>query len=400
MAGEVEAVVAAYFARLNGEDWDGLADLFTLDAELRAPGTPPRRGREAVASYYRAALAPYPEHLDEPTRVLVRGGAATVEITFTGRLANGEPLGFDAVDVFDVRDGRIARLTSWYDSHAVRQALARARAADLPRDRGAGSLAKPTAGPPAMLRTEVRDRVAWLTLDRPEKLNAMAPGFWAELRAALAAVEEDDAVRVVVFSGAGRCFSVGGDIEGFVELADVAARRAYVAGALGALRAVEELPKPTVAAVHGLALGGGCELTMVCDVVVADATAHFGTPEAAVGLLPGLAVVRGRAHAGLHTLKLLALTGEQLDAQAAQRAGLVDVVTAEGGHLEEAARLAGLIAARAPLALAAAKRILGRDAHEGYAHAVEAVALLQSTEDHAEGIRAFREERPPRFTGR
>jgi enoyl-CoA hydratase len=251
-----------------------------------------------------------------------------------------------------------------------------------------------------MLTYEVRDRVAWVTLDRPDKLNAMTRGFWGELEEALVRAGADDEVRVVIFHGAGRCFSVGGDIEGFGELSEADDRRAYAAEALGALRAVEELPKPTIAAVHGFALGGGCELTLVCDIVVADETARFGTPEAAVGLMPGLAVVRGRAHAGLHWLKYMVFTGEQLDAERALGAGLVNRVTPAGAHLEEAERLAQAIAAKAPLALAVAKQILGRDAGEGYAHAVEAVALLQGTDDVAEGISAFSAKRPPAFRGR
>jgi enoyl-CoA hydratase len=250
------------------------------------------------------------------------------------------------------------------------------------------------------LTLELADGFAWATLNRPDKLNAMAPSFWAELRAVLDAVEEDDRVRALVFRGAGRCFSVGGDIEGFGTLGDVGRRRAYVAEALGALRAVEELTKPTIAAVHGFAFGGGCELTMVCDIVVADETARFATPEASVGLFPGLAVVRGRAHAGLHALKYMALTGEPLDAEQARIAGLVNTVVPAGGHEAEAERLARSIASKAPPAVAAAKRILSRGSDEGYAYAIEAVALLQSTEDHAEGIAAFTERREPRFQGR
>ena len=144
-----------------------------------------------------------------------------------------------------------------------------------------------------MLSRENRGAVAWLTLDRPDKLNAMPRSFWGELVATLRDIEADDAIRVVVFHGAGRCFSVGGDIEDFGEIGGVADRRAYMREALGAYKVVEALPKPTIAAVHGHALGGGAELTLVCDIVIADETARFGTPEAAVGLVPGLGVVRG-----------------------------------------------------------------------------------------------------------
>jgi uncharacterized protein (TIGR02246 family) len=129
----VRATIAAYFDCLNGEDWDGLAALFTEDAELVAPGGRPWRGRERVKGYFRAALAPYPDHRDEPTRVIVAGTTATVEIHYEGALAGGAPLSFDAVDVFDLNDdGLIERLSSWYDSHEVRRRLTEARAAAGP----------------------------------------------------------------------------------------------------------------------------------------------------------------------------------------------------------------------------------------------------------------------------
>jgi enoyl-CoA hydratase/carnithine racemase len=246
----------------------------------------------------------------------------------------------------------------------------------------------------------MRGRVLWLTLDRPDKLNALTPGFWVELQAALAAAEESPEVRVVVFRGAGRSFSVGGDLESFGDLDDVASRRAYLGASLGALRAVEAFSKPTIAAVHGHALGGGCELSMVCDIVVADRTASFGTPESGVGLVPGLGVVRGRAHAGLHAMKYLVLTGESLSAEDARIAGLVNVVVDPGQHEAEAARLAARIEQRSPLALAVGKRLLGRGSDEGYDYAREAVALLFGSDDHAEGLAAFRERREPRFEGR
>jgi enoyl-CoA hydratase/carnithine racemase len=237
-------------------------------------------------------------------------------------------------------------------------------------------------------------------LDRPEKLNAMARDFWPELTAVVERAAADPQVRVLAFRGEGRCFSVGGDIASFGELGDAADRRAYVGEALGAYRAVEALAKPTIAAVHGHALGGGCELTLVCDVVVADETARFGMPEAQVGLVPGLGVVRGLSHVNLHWMKYMVLTGELLSAQEALTAGLVNRVTAAGEHVAEAQRLGDLMASRAPLALAVGKDILGRHADEGYAHAIAAVSYLQGTEDSLEGIAAFRERRDPKFEGR
>jgi enoyl-CoA hydratase len=251
-----------------------------------------------------------------------------------------------------------------------------------------------------MLTFEVDGPIGWATLDRPDKLNAMTRAFWRELEDVLARAQADTSVRVVVFRGAGRCFSVGGDIAGFGELRDTLDRRNYVREALGALRALDAFPKPTIAAVHGHALGGGCELTMVCDIVVADETARFGTPEAQVGLVPGLGVVRGLAHLNLHWMKYMVFTGEALDAHEAKAAGLVNRVTEPGHHEKLAKDLAQKIAARAPLALAVGKQILGRHADEGYGHGIEAVSLLQGTADVQEGISAFRERREPQFEGR
>ena len=251
-----------------------------------------------------------------------------------------------------------------------------------------------------MLGYRADGALGWATLERPEKLNAMTRGFWAELRSVLDEAERDRDVRVLIFHGAGRCFSVGGDIEGFGELSDAGDKRAYLREALGAMRAVEAFSKPTIAAVHGHALGGGCELTLVCDLVIADETARFGTPEAQVGLVPGPGVARGLAQLNLHWAKFMILTGEALGAEEARLAGLVNRVVAPGEHLAAAEGLARTIAAKAPLALAVGKQVLNGQASDGYGHALDAVGYLQGTWDFEEGISSFNERREPRFEGR
>ena len=251
-----------------------------------------------------------------------------------------------------------------------------------------------------MLAVSMTDQICVVMLDRPNKLNTLTNEFWGDLEKLLTDAEEDSEVRVLVLHGSGSCFSAGGDIEGFGELHDIPARRRFQEAAFSAFRAFDAFPKPTIAAVHGWALGGGCELTMVTDLVVADTTAKFGTPEAAIGLMPGLGVVRGHANTNLHWLKYMIFTGEHLNAEQARLAGLVNSVVAEGTHLEEALRLAGLMSKKPALALRVAKGILNRGSAEGYEYSLEATALLHSSRDQQEGVAAFKERRTPSFQDR
>jgi hypothetical protein len=151
----MSTVLDAYFDGINAERYEDVAALFAVDGELVAPGVEPRRGREAIASYFGMVLARYPVHHDQPTRTVIAGTTAMVEIDFTGELANGAPLTFQALDVFDLdAAGRITRLVTWYDSHLVRFRLTDAEARDDERARTRAALREVRTGDAVELRGE------------------------------------------------------------------------------------------------------------------------------------------------------------------------------------------------------------------------------------------------------
>ena len=241
-----------------------------------------------------------------------------------------------------------------------------------------------------MIQYEVRDGIGWILLNRPEKLNAMSAAFWGELRSTMALADGDDEVRAVVFHGAGRCFSVGADIAAFADVEpNEEAGRAFASEVIEALLSVEMASTPSIAAVHGYALGGGCELTMVCDLVVADETASFGTPEAAIGLVPGLGMLRARAHVNLHWLKYMVLTAQPLDARTAHIAGLVQEVVPPGLHVAAAESLALRIAAMSSNAVTGMKAFFVDEAARRLDDAVDLVAALQQSDDVQARVAGF-----------
>ncbi|SHN38354.1 enoyl-CoA hydratase/isomerase family protein [Cryptosporangium aurantiacum] len=252
------------------------------------------------------------------------------------------------------------------------------------------------------LQVEAGNAVALLTIGDPATLNTMGRTFWAELRDALARLAADGSTRAVILTGAGdKAFSAGGDIGSFAALTDVASKREFQQDCMRTFAAVEESPLPIIAAVNGYAMGGGCELALACDVVVAADTATFAMPETAVGLVPGFGALRAPAVIGRHWTKLMMFTGERVDAATALRIGLAQkVVPAE--HLLDAAReLAARIATRAPLAVATGKSLVNRGVDRGeFDHSTGALTSLHATADAAEGIAAFLAKRPPRFGGR
>ena len=249
----------------------------------------------------------------------------------------------------------------------------------------------------------VTDRVATITVNRPDKLNALNARVIAELGEAIDEARSNDDVAGVILTGAGRAFVAGADISELEQHGAMATKAVSQRGQ-DVFRRFETSPKPTIAAVNGFALGGGCELAMACHVRLASEAAKFGQPEAKLGLLPGYGgtqrlprlVGKGRA------LQLL-LTGEIIDAQEAYRIGLANRVVPADQLLPAATAMMQTMIANAPLALAHCIEVVnaGYDLPLADALTLETTAfgLLAATEDKREGTRAFLEKRAPSFKG-
>lgn len=249
---------------------------------------------------------------------------------------------------------------------------------------------------------ELRGQVALISINRPHRLNSMALSFWTQLPALLVELAADPSVRAAIITGVGtRAFSAGGDIDDFAKLADESARREYMRNCMSAFAAVEDSPLTIIAAVNGWALGGGCELTLACDMALATDTAVFGMPEAAIGLVPGFGVLRGPSVLGLQWTKLMVLAGERIDASQAYALGVVQRVVPADELIDAAMALAERVAAQAPLAVAVGKQLINRGLDHSEAQvSIDAVVALQNSYDFAEGRTAFREGRSPEFHAR
>ena len=253
------------------------------------------------------------------------------------------------------------------------------------------------------LLVDVSDRIATITINRPDKLNALNDETIEELDRAIDAAGVSGDVGGVILTGAGRAFVAGADISRMATQTPVDARERARRGQ-AVLRRIETLPKPVIAAVNGFALGGGCELAMACHVRIASDTAQFGQPEVKLGITPGfggtqrLARLVGRGRA----LQLL-LTGERIDAREAHRIGLVNAVV-PADQLESAATtMMRQMLANAPLAIALCIEAVdcGLDVavEEGCALEANHFGLLAATADMREGMSAFLEKRPAAFRG-
>ena len=255
------------------------------------------------------------------------------------------------------------------------------------------------------LLVDVKDGVAFVTVNRPDKLNALSDQVVADLGQAVLALKSDATVRGVILTGAGpKAFVAGADIGELAEQGVLDGRKRALNGQ-AVLTAIETMGKPVIAAVNGFALGGGCELAMACHLRIASETAKFGQPEVKLGITPGYGgtqrlpriVGKGRA---LHLL----LTGETIDAQEALRIGLVTKVVPQDQLMAEAEKLMRQILANGPVAVAltieAVHQGLEMTLAEGLQLEANVFGLVASTRDVKEGLNAFLEKRTARFEGK
>jgi enoyl-CoA hydratase/carnithine racemase len=237
------------------------------------------------------------------------------------------------------------------------------------------------------------DGTALVTINRPDKYNAMNHAFFRELPEVMRALDEDPDVRAMVLTGAGTAFSAGGDITDFHALKDMFDYRRQVKLALEGFLAIERAETVAIAAVNGLAFGGGTEITLACDIGFASSSARFAFKEITLGLMPGYGLVRGPEVMGRAWTHWLALSGDEVSAAKALEIGLVQQVCAPESLVDEALALAARIAAHPPLGLRIAKRFINRAAPSSIAESIEATAFLQADPDTRARVKAFVERR-------
>ena len=250
-------------------------------------------------------------------------------------------------------------------------------------------------------RDEAR-RVALLRFNRPKQLNALNGQVMDELCGALEALDRDDAIRVMVVTGSERAFAAGADIG---EMASASPIDMLRGNRIAQWDRVRRIGKPVIAAVAGWCLGGGCELAMALDLIIAAESARFGQPEINLGVIPGAGGTQRLTRAvGKSVAMEMILTGEPIDAREAHRLGLVARVVPNELLVEDALTLAAKIATKSPLALRMAKEAVNAayemSLTDALAHERRLFYLLFASEDQKEGMAAFLEKRDPDFTGR
>ena len=250
--------------------------------------------------------------------------------------------------------------------------------------------------------TETRGRVGLVTLNRPEAMNALNNTLTRELMDALEAFDNDDAVGAMVVTGNQKAFAAGADIK---EMADKTAQEMVDSDFIEQFGRIRAIRKPVIAAVSGWALGGGCEIAMSCDMIVASETAKFGQPEITIGVIPGAGGTQRLTRAvGKAIAMEMILNNRALSAAEALQFGLINRIVPAEAYLDEALKLAEEVASRAPAAIRSAKKMINQ-AYErflGDALSEEKKEFynLFTTEDQKEGMRAFAEKRKPQWKGK
>jgi len=249
---------------------------------------------------------------------------------------------------------------------------------------------------------EKDDSIAVVTLNRPQQLNALSYGLVKDLCLALESLDQDDDVRVIVLTGGEKVFAAGADIK---EMAGAGPFDEPIRGRLSYRDRINKISKPVIAAVNGYALGGGCELAMSCDIIVASETARFGQPEVNIGIIPGSGGTQRLTHVvGKYRAMEMILTAEPISAHEAERLGLVARVVPVELLLEEAKGMAKKIAAKPPLAIRHAKEAVLKAANTGLDNGLDferkSFYTLFASEDRKEGMQAFLEKRKPEFKGK
>jgi len=245
------------------------------------------------------------------------------------------------------------------------------------------------------------EHVAVVQLNRPDVLNALSMALMAELVEALETLEKDDEVRCIIITGGDRVFAAGADIR---EMADASAVTMLLRDQFARWDRIRRIKTPLIAAVCGVALGGGCELVMACDLVVAAENARFGQPEINIGVMPGAGGTQRLTRAvGKAKAMEMVLTGRAITAEEAWRLGLVTMVVPAEACLEEARALAREIASKPPLAVRLAKEAVLKSfdttVEAGLEFERKNFYLLFASEDQKEGMRAFMEKRKPDWRG-
>lgn len=255
------------------------------------------------------------------------------------------------------------------------------------------------------LRYEVRDQIAWITLNRPAAMNAINDAIRAAIPDAIARAEADDNVRVMVFSGAGeRAFCAGADVTGFTAVESLVQQRQNKAHGHWIL-AFDRARKPMIAAIHGYCLGGGLEIALACDIRIAAEGSKLGLPEVSRGTLPGAGGTQRLARmVGLGRALDIALSADHVSAEDALRMGLISRLVPGAELMSAAEALARRIASHAPLSVILTKEAvrgsLETDLPTGLRIEADLSTLIASTEDRVEAGKAFREKRKPEFKGR